>query len=211
MSLPVKTTEGQAELSSRRRGLSQRYRTLLLLVDGRRSVVQVQSLAAQAGVPVSCFDELLVLGLIELREPLLRPAPSPNLPAPFTVDLLLDSLASGADSVLPASQTMAPESVLGELPAPDSAWRDAVAPGGDAALEEARELLLRAVRAEAPVAGTLTLLKLRRARNRAELAQLLGEVEARISKPYKALVAAQTLARARQLLAAAGSGGDSTT
>ena len=34
---PVKTAAGQDELTHRSRGLGQRHRTLLLLVDGRRS------------------------------------------------------------------------------------------------------------------------------------------------------------------------------
>ncbi|MGH8796323.1 MAG: hypothetical protein ACREXI_04640, partial [Caldimonas sp.] len=55
--------------------------------------------------------------------------------------------------------------------------------------------------AEAPVAGSLLLLRLRRARNREELMQLLDDVEGRIGKRHRSLSAAQTLASARRLLA----------
>jgi len=52
----------------------------------------------------------------------------------------------------------------------------------------------------APVAGSLTLMRLRRARTREELAGLLDEVEQRIAKPPRPLAAAQTLRRVRDLL-----------
>jgi hypothetical protein len=115
----VKTSEGHAELGTRRLRLSQRHRTVLLLVDGKRSETEVRCLAAQAGVPQTCFDELLGLSRI--------------------------------------------------------AWP------------------------EVPVAGSLTLLRLRRARSRGDLGQLLGEVEARVGK-RRSLAAAQSLMSARQLL-----------
>jgi len=70
----------------------------------------------------------------------------------------------------------------------------------DEALEEARAILLRAVRAEAPVAGSLTMLRLRRARTREDIESLLEEVESRIFKPFKGLWASQTMARVRELL-----------
>ena len=46
----------------------------------------------------------------------------------------------------------------------------------DGGLEQARDLLIRAVRADAPVAGSLTLMRLRRARSREDLLGLLEEV-----------------------------------
>jgi hypothetical protein len=71
--IPVKTPDGLAELHTRRRRLSQRHRTLLLLVDGRRGEAQVRAMGAQAGVPDSCFSDLLAFGLIEMREPAATP------------------------------------------------------------------------------------------------------------------------------------------
>ena len=225
--VPVKTPEGQAELRTRRLHLSQRHRTVLLLVDGRRTEAEVRSLAAQAGVAETCFDELLGLSLIALPElapivasaviaavapsvtaaarlPVVPPGPiegQPSAPIPLVVM---------QDSLLPASETLPPDSsaldsVLSGPPPPDS-WLpcetgedppEAV----DMAFERAREILLRVVRAEAPVAGSLTLLRLRRARTRDDLSQLLDEVEARINKRHRTLSASQTLASVRQLLA----------
>src|SRR6185295_2042100 len=62
--IPVKTPDGHAELSQRQRRLSQRHRTVLLLVDGRRTEGEVRQLARQAGATDSCFGELIELGLI---------------------------------------------------------------------------------------------------------------------------------------------------
>lgn len=212
--VPVKTPEGQAELSQRTLRLSQRHRTALLLVDGRRSMVQVQTLAQQAGVPQSCVDELLQLGLIIVSQTTVampRAAAATAAP-PLEIDVLLDDPAPSPsqldapdDSELPASRTLQPESVFtdskqAEFTAADATISELAATRSDDAFDEARDILLRAVRAEAPVAGSLTLLRLRRARTRADLEALLDEVEARISKPQRQLAAGQTLRRVRQLL-----------
>jgi hypothetical protein len=200
--VPVKTADGQAELSSRQRRLSQRHRTVLLLVDGRRNEEQVRTLARQAGAPDSCFGELLEMGLIQLPQATVPVSPAHGASNGHSVhvDIPLD----GPESVLPAVRTLAPDSVLDSGPGPmtDSMMQDldAIADAVDPALEEARSILMRAVRAEAPVAGSLTVLKLRRARSRAELLELLDEVEARITKPYRSLAAQQTLRRVRQIL-----------
>jgi len=214
--IPVKTPDGQAELSSRQRRVSQRHRTVLLLVDGRRHEGEVRHLAAQAGVPDSCFDDLRNLGLILLPQPTVVLSVAPPLDeTPLHVDIPLAAIepevpdsaaADAAESVLPASRTLQPESVL-----TDSMLGDAVSDSvlqqvgvdepADDALEEARGILMRAVRAESPLAGSLTLLRLKRARTRADLADLMDEVEARITKPYRSLAAQQTLRRVRQLLA----------
>jgi hypothetical protein len=211
--VPIKTPEAVAELSSRQRKLSQRHRTVLLLVDGRRPEDEVRKLAVQAGSPDSCFDELLDLGMISRPMPLepeLPPAPPPVamvevVPQPEPTPSIAppDSVLS----VLPASLSLQPESQLdsslgglGPSPAPSDFDPDAYN-SQDVALEEARAILLRAVRAEAPVAGSLTMLRLRRARTREDLESLLEEVESRIFKPFKGLWASQTMARVRELLA----------
>ena len=89
---PIKTPDGQAELATRARQLSQRHRTLLLLVDGRRSEAQLRLLAERAGVPPSVYDELLDMGMITVPLPTLpiELAPHPTLP-PLPVDVTLPS------------------------------------------------------------------------------------------------------------------------
>ena len=108
---PIKTPDGQAELATRARQLSQRHRTLLLLVDGRRSEAQLRLLAERAGVPPSVYDELLDMGMITVPLPTLpiELAPHPTLP-PLPVDVTLPDVAP--ESELPASRTLQPESTL---------------------------------------------------------------------------------------------------
>ena len=67
--VPSKTPDGVAELAHRIRGLSQRHRTVQLLVDGRRTVQQIVATAQAAGVAALVFDELFEMGLVALPEP----------------------------------------------------------------------------------------------------------------------------------------------
>ncbi|HEY4065652.1 MAG TPA: hypothetical protein VGM74_02045 [Burkholderiaceae bacterium] len=76
----------------------------------------------------------------------------------------------------------------------------AVEPSQDEALEEARRILVREVRAKAPVTGALTLVKLRRAATREDLVALLDEVGSHISIPMRRLSTQQTLLHVRGLL-----------
>ena len=211
--IPIKTPEGQAELSARQRRVSQRHRTVLFLIDGKRTAEEVRTMALKAGVPGSCFGELIELGMIMLSEPTFSlliddPAPAPGL---LHVDLPLpgpDSLSAVPDSMLPPSRSLFPESTstdstLGGV-STAQAWLNADTTTADLpddpVFAEARLILVRAVRAQAPLAGTLTLLKLRRARTRADLSSLLEEVESRISKPHRSLSATHTMRRVRQML-----------
>jgi hypothetical protein len=205
---PVKTAEGQAELSTRARRVSQRHRTVLFLVDGRRSEADIIKLAEQAGVPKSCFDELVEQGFIVRAYPtfsLLIDAPAAE------PDVLHIELPIGGDDSsmmpLPAARTLQPDSVSLDSMAGAARAADSWFPSDHAALQrsdpafaEARLILMREVRAQAPVTGSLTLLKLRRAQSRAELAGLLGEVELRLRKPHRSITVEHTLGRVRQLL-----------
>lgn len=66
--VPTKTALGHDELRLRKHGLGQRYRTILLLIDGRRPLSEVLSLAQQAGSQTSHFEELVRLGMVEVPE-----------------------------------------------------------------------------------------------------------------------------------------------
>lgn len=202
---PIKTPDGQAELATRARRLSQRHRTVLFLVDGRRSATQVKALAVQAGVPESCYGELIEMGLImvpQLTEPVLPDEDATQYVESQHIDLPLheDSGPPSEQAPLPAAKALPSDSQQSELGAAES-WLPAEDDGGvDAPLEEARDILLRAVRSEAPVAGSLTLMRLRRARTRADMQALLDEVEQRIRKPHRMLATTQTMRRVRHLL-----------
>lgn len=213
--VPIRTPAGQAELSTRERRLSQRHRTLLHLIDGRRSEAEIRRMGMQAGVPDSCFGELLAMHLIDVRRraAAARPAaPSPVRDEPSHQHVALPIGADWreglvSDSELPALRTVPPSSGFRDSgsgsPAPSS-WfmTDPVDDHhGDDALERARQILLRTVRAEAPVAGSLTSLRLRRARSRDELQALIPEVEARVGKPPRTLSATLAIQQVRTLLA----------
>lgn len=178
---PQRTAAGQAELTQRgRRRLSQRHRTVLLLVDGQRSEDDIRTLAQQAGAGTQCLDDLLALGLV-----ISGGATWPD--AAITV-------AAGVESsVMPSSQSLQGESSWSHFD------EDTGVPV-DRPLAEARELLLRAVRQEAPMSGALTMLKLRRARTREAVEALLDEVEQRLRKPHRQIIAAQTMRHVRHLL-----------
>jgi hypothetical protein len=193
--IPSKTPAGQRELALRARGLSQRHRTVLLLVDGRRSLTEVLRTAEAAGASRQVFDELFQMGMVVL------PAEAALLAAdtaagPITdIELPLDipgdtSLLPPAQSLLPASDWVAMDS----LPGTTSLAQP---------VDEARALMIRAVRREAPVAGSLTVMKLMRARTREDLLDLLDEVEQRLARPRRLIVAAQTMRHVRHLLSMA--------
>lgn len=167
-------------MAKRGRRLSQRHRTVLLLVDGRRSDGEIRSLAAKAGAGPDCLDDLEAMGLVALA-------------GGAGADAMVTE-AAGADSAMLASS----QSLHG-----DSSWSvidDGAAGAIDRPLAEARELLLRAVRQEAPLSGTLTMMKLRRATTRESLEALLDEVEQRLRRPRRQIIAAQTMRHVRHLL-----------
>lgn len=170
---PQRTAAGQTELGGRSRHLTQRQRTVLFLVDGQRSVDEIHHLAEQAGAGPTAFAELVAMGLVA---------------APGVSD-------AGDSSMLPLPSS---QSLLG-----DSSWSaldDDPKQRGDRPLDEARSLLVRAVRSEAPVAGALTVLKLKRAQTREALESLLDEVEQRLRKPHRRIIAAQMMRHVRHLL-----------
>jgi hypothetical protein len=134
-------------------------------------------------------------------DPLEPSSPMPLMSAPMP--LSSSSADSVVSSIMPASLSLQPDSSLSDLGSfnTQSPFDISAYEAQDNAMEEARGILLRAVRAEAPVAGSLTMLRLRRARTREDLESLLEEVEGRIFKPFKGLWASQTMARVRELLA----------
>ena len=169
--VPLRTAAGRLELNERSLGLTQRQRTVLFLVDGERDVAEINALAERAGAGSTAFAELVALGLVA----------APGL------------ALEGDSSLMPSSHSLHGDSNWSALP------EDLVAQS-DRPLDEARSLLMRAVRSEAPVAGALTLLRLKRASSREALAALLDEVEQRLRKPHRRIIAAQTLRHVRHLL-----------
>ncbi|HEX3139867.1 MAG TPA: hypothetical protein VHQ87_07420, partial [Rhizobacter sp.] len=97
---PAKTPAGFDELRHRTRGLGQRYRTVLLLVDGRRPLGEVLGMAHKAGAQTSHFEELVRMGLIEVPAEMAAPEPIDTLPGaldtPRLTSVDVDVFAEGA-------------------------------------------------------------------------------------------------------------------
>ncbi|WP_280154954.1 hypothetical protein [Piscinibacter sp. XHJ-5] len=113
MTVPTKTPLGNEELRSRTHRLGQRHRTILFLVDGRRSLAEVLSLAQQAGAATSHFEDLVRMGLVEVPaepEPLPVPVEEPEALQLTSVELVVaptpvaeqDAVAEGAEPASPA-------------------------------------------------------------------------------------------------------------
>jgi hypothetical protein len=98
--VPFKTPLGHDELRRRAHGLSQRHRTVLLLVDGRRPLAEVLSLAQKAGSSIAHFEDLLRLGMVEL--PIEAVAPEPVMTEPGAL-ATLRSTAVEVDVTVPAA------------------------------------------------------------------------------------------------------------
>jgi hypothetical protein len=84
--VPVKTKEGTQEIRARALGLAPRIRTALLLVDGVKSMDELERLMDAAGVTPGALQMLLDKGLVRIPEP--EPEPQPVQPValpPVTV------------------------------------------------------------------------------------------------------------------------------
>lgn len=185
MRIPCKTVAGHAELVAGGQRLSQRHRAVLFLVDGQRTLDEVVRLGAQAGVSKAYVDELIALGLIVMTRSM-----------PAAVDAGQPSPAAWSSSAwrdADAGDTLGPGMPLGNT---ELMGLDQI----DTGLAEARELLAQTLRAAAPVSAIVTLLRLRRVRSRAELRQLLPEVQARLSRLLEAEAANQLLRRVERLI-----------
>lgn len=290
-SFPKKTALGLEEMRQRTHGLSQRHRTMLLLVNGKRERTEVLTLAGQAGVGAAMLDELVALGLVDegrKTPPKRAPEPSPEPPPePPPVVLAAEPVAPASAPLAPASATVplpvpavvttppAPQpppkpsakarrEALPAAPAPSSSTtprepapapaptaRVRATPSIDRAeaasrqtapvevrrfdkypvltaakppahrsarqvparapaladepaeqrlLAEARTLLIGSLLVEGPVSSSLTVLRVRKARTREELAALVWEIERRLISARRPPEAQARLKRARELL-----------
>ena len=84
-----KTDSGLQELRTRAGGLPPRLRSLLIMIDGRRTLAQVQAAAGQIGAPPDAVEQLLQRGLVALRPS--GPAAQPPAAGSEHVDLPLEA------------------------------------------------------------------------------------------------------------------------
>lgn len=189
LGIPCKTAAGHAELASQVCRLSRRHRALLLLVDGDRPIGEVVRLGQEAGVPRGYIDELFALGLIVIGPPAAQAIREFDAPSPWggrPPDFGLTQPSTLGDTVglgHPMGNT--------ELAQLDAQDRD---------FAQARGAVLQVLRAHAPVTGMVTMLRVRRARSRAELRALLPEVQARLGRSRPLAEARQLMQRVESLL-----------
>jgi hypothetical protein len=184
LGIPCKTAAGHAELASQDCRLSKRHRVLLLLVDGERSLDDVVRLGRQVGVPRSYIDELFALGLIVIGPPV---AQAISEFATLGLDMLPTQPGAMGDTI----------GLGGAMGNTELSLLDAQ----DTSLAQARGAVLQVLRANAPVSGMVTMIRVRRVRSRAELRALLPEVQARLSRSRPLVEARQLMQRVESLLA----------
>jgi hypothetical protein len=130
INVPFKTPLGQDELKSRTLKLGQRHRTILFLIDGRRPLAEVLSLAQQAGAQTQHFEDLLRLGLVELPpDPTPPPAPAAAPPdaALTSVELVVledEVVTTPAPLVTEIEEPAEPEAHVGDVDHEDFARLD---------------------------------------------------------------------------------------
>ena len=107
--VPTKTVAGVDEINTRRHRLSTRSRSVLIAIDGRHSVAQLQTMFAAYGDIGLLLDELATLGLVEGGG-----TPAPRSPKPVaTTNPAADVTAPPAASA-PTQSTTAGESPLAQ-------------------------------------------------------------------------------------------------
>ena len=81
-----RTEAGNTELQTRARKLPQRLRTLLLLIDGKRSVAELSQMALQAGAPADGLENLIAEGFVQFEaSPVKAEVPPQTLETPANI------------------------------------------------------------------------------------------------------------------------------
>lgn len=118
-SVPTRTAVGSQELQTRAKGISQRLRTVLLLVDGKRTSAMIEMLAVKAGAPADSLLVLQDMGMVEVPAEAI-PEPTPPTPAPPPVEAVAsepEAIATAAPEPAPVVEPE-PEPVVQVAPAP---------------------------------------------------------------------------------------------
>jgi hypothetical protein len=204
---PTRTPAGEDELRHRTRKLGQRYRTVLLLIDGRRSLEEVLGLAQQAGAAVSHFEELVRLELVEIpAAPVLAPAASVSghdadeaMPAPLQPDE--GDMLPTVPIEEPPSEPVTPSARALEMP-PVAAQTLPEAQGTpeQQLLQQVRDLLIDTLRIDSPLFGARTFFRVRSAQSTGELIDLVWEIQDHLAHSRHSRDELISLHRARELL-----------
>lgn len=199
---PVKTKLGIDELRKRTHGLSQRHRTTLFFVDGRRPLSEVLALTQRAGARTTHFADLVHLGMVDVGLDKTACAAEPDVSAecrrPVTCAMTLDVPAPVFTPVLddaaPALPVQPVHANAGTAPG-STAWTEL-----QALHQDVRGLLIDTLRIDAPLFAAITLVRVRRAQTTRELINLVWEIERHLVASRKSPNELATLYRARELL-----------
>jgi hypothetical protein len=131
LTAPVKTPLGLDELRHRTRRLGQRYRTVLLLVDGRRPLGEVLGMAHKAGAQTSHFEELVRMGLVEVPAEMAAPEPTDSIAGALDtprltsvdVDVFAEAALTPMGELLP-DEDDEPDAATREMPRSEEAFDD---------------------------------------------------------------------------------------
>ncbi|HSY27854.1 MAG TPA: hypothetical protein VK832_10155 [Burkholderiaceae bacterium] len=122
--VPVKTSEGALEIKARALGLAPRIRTALLLVDGVKSVAELERLMTAAGVTSGALQLLLDKGLIRFPDEVvespvaaIEPESLNSIPNP-TIIAKAETVAAAISTEAPRSNEFAATVLVSELHAP---------------------------------------------------------------------------------------------
>jgi hypothetical protein len=196
--VPVRSPLGNAELQSRDRKLSQRLRTVLLLIDGKRSSAEIQTLALQAGASQDALNSLLAQGFVlapELDVPAIAPSAQAGPAAPPVSKVPVQTPQQADKPAL----AVTPITSVNKKPADERSSISNMLTGGTR-LSQGRMMLLEALKKHAPVAGAMLSMRVSRAQYREDLLALLDEVQSKLAKSNHAGEAAASFQKARALL-----------
>lgn len=163
-----KTDAGRDEIRDRGRRLSPPLRTVLLMVDGQRTLAQLREVMAGMKAPDDALEALLADGLIEA------------VPSGFDPAGLMGAIGPRAAS-RPPSVVLAEAAANAAAPAP-VAGSAAVADTGSGAYLYLYERMSEAVRAHLGLRGYFLQLKVERCTDIASLQALLPELRAAVAK-----------------------------
>jgi hypothetical protein len=211
---PQRTPAGEDELRHRTRKLGQRYRTMLLLIDGKRPLDELLSLAQQAGAAGSHFEELVQLGLVELPEAATEveegavsaPTPIADMP-PVAAPAATIQAEPPEESPPPVSESASepvaapPQTAAREAPPAPVETAPAVEETPEQRLlQQVRDLLIDTLRIDSPLFGARTFFRVRSAQSTNELIELVWEIEDHLTHARHSRGELISLQRARELL-----------
>jgi len=166
-----KTDAGRDEIRDRSRRLSPPLRTVLLMVDGQRSLAQLREVMAGMKAPDDALEALLAEGLIEA------------VPSGFDVAGLVSALAPRAGAAAPeAAPAHDVAGTSAATPSPETvAVPDPATAGSDQYLYLYRRMS-EAVRAHLGLRGYFLQLKVERCTGASDLQALLPELRGALAK-----------------------------